>query len=43
MLWNIGEKNTFTLFFVLERMKSSYCGQGRVYFDIMAENSVSIL
>ena len=30
-------------FFVLERMKLFYCGQGRVYFNVMAEGSVIVL
>jgi hypothetical protein len=39
----VGEKVTFTLFFVLQRMKLSYCGQGGVYLNIMAEDSIIIL
>ena len=40
MFENIGEKSTFTLFFVLEGMKLSYCGQVRMYLNIMAEDSI---
>jgi hypothetical protein len=40
---NINQKSPFTLFFVLEGMKLSYCGQGRVYLDIMAEDSGRVL
>ena len=43
MFGNIGEKITVTLFFVLERMKLSYCGQGRMYLNIMAEESIYVL
>jgi len=43
MLWNIGEKSTVTYFFVLERIELSYCGQGRVYLNIMAEDSIIVL
>jgi hypothetical protein len=43
MFGNIGEKSTFTLFFVLERMKLPYCGEGRVYWNIVAEGSKSVL
>ena len=46
MLWmfgNFGEKSTFTLGFVLERMNLSYCGLGRVYLNVMAENGISVL
>jgi len=43
MFWNNGEKRTFTSFFVLEGMKLSYYGQGRVYLNIMTEDSVSVL
>ena len=40
MVRNIGEKITFTFFSVLERMKLSYCGQGRMYLSIMSEDSI---
>jgi len=43
MFGNIGEKSTFTLFVMLERMGLSYCGQGRVYLNVMAEDSVNVL
>ena len=43
MFENIGEKSTFTLFFVLEGIKLSYCGQGRMYFNIMAEDQIYVL
>ena len=43
MFENIGEKSTFTLFFVLEGMKLSYCGQGRMYLNIMAEDQIHVL
>ena len=43
MFGNINQKSTFTLYFVLEWMKLSYCGQGRVNMNIMTEDSISIL
>jgi len=43
ILRNIGEKCTFTLFFVLKRTKLWYCGQGSVYLNIMEEDSISVL
>jgi hypothetical protein len=30
-------------FFVLEGVKLSYCGQGRVYLSTVAEDSISVL
>ena len=43
MFGNIGEKIAFTLFFVFERMKLSYCGQGRVYLYIVVEDSIGVV
>jgi hypothetical protein len=43
MFGNIGEKSTVTLFFVFEIIKLSCCGQGTVYSNIMAEDSISVL
>jgi ACT domain-containing protein len=42
-VWDIGEKSAFTLFLVLERLKLSYCGQGKVCLNIMAANSINVL
>jgi hypothetical protein len=42
-IWDIGEKSAFTLILVLERMKLCYCGQGKVYFNIMTASSINVL